>query len=192
MSKKTAYCIQKFLLKPILFPLSACKHETDYSDYVSENRSEVYASDQNDSYLRAYWSEREYPYTADDAKEFISATLAADKDRVFAFAVEYEGRLAGSVGIYRCDNIHYRTAEVGYYIGEPFWGRGIASSAVRSACDYVFENTDIIRLFAEPFAYNAASCRVLEKSGFQLEGLLRSNAEKNGRILDMKMYSRIK
>ena len=133
-----------------------------------------------------------YPYTVADAKELISATLAADKDRVFAFAVEYEGRLAGSVGIYRCDNIHYRTAEVGYYIGEPFWGRGSASSAVRSACDYVFENTDIIRLFAEPFAYNAASCRVLEKSGFQLEGLLRSNAEKNGRILDMKMYSRIK
>ena len=53
------------LILTILFPLSACKHETDYSDYVSENRSEVYASDQNDSYLRAYWSEREYPYTAD-------------------------------------------------------------------------------------------------------------------------------
>lgn len=133
-----------------------------------------------------------YPYTVADAEEFISAILAAESDKVFAFAVEYEGRLAGSIGIYRCDNIHYRTAEVGYYIGEEFWDRGIASFAVRSACDYVFDNTDIIRLFAEPFAYNTASCRVLEKSGFQFEGLLRSNAEKNGKVLDMKMYSRIK
>lgn len=133
-----------------------------------------------------------YPYTVADAEKFISAMLAADSNKVFAFAVEYDGRLAGSVGIYRCDNIHYRTAEVGYYIGEEFWGRGIASLAVRMACDYVFEHTDIIRLFAEPFAYNTASCRVLEKAGFQFEGLLRRNAEKNGRVLDMKMYSRVK
>ena len=56
-------------------------------------------------------------------------------------------------------------------------------------CTYIFENTDIIRIFAEPFAYNTASCRVLEKVGFQFEGLLRSNAVKNGKVIDMKMYS---
>lgn len=59
-------------------------------------------------------------------------------------------------------------------------------------CTYIFEHTDIIRIFAEPFAYNTASCRVLEKAGFQFEGLLRSNAIKNGKVIDMKMYSLIK
>lgn len=59
-------------------------------------------------------------------------------------------------------------------------------------CDYIFQNTDIIRIFAEPFAYNTASCRVLEKAGFQYEGTLRKNAVKNGVVLDMRMYSFVK
>ncbi|MBD5444795.1 MAG: GNAT family N-acetyltransferase, partial [Lachnospiraceae bacterium] len=95
-------------------------------------------------------------------------------------------------GVFRCDNIHFRTAEMGYYIGEPYWGKGLGTSAVKQACSYVFEHTDIIRIFAEPFAYNMASCRVLEKAGFQFEGLLRNNAFKNGKVVDMKMYSLIR
>lgn len=64
-----------------------------------------------------------------------------------------------------------RLAEMGYYIGEPYWGLGLGTSAVMQICKYIFENTDIIRIFAEPFAYNTASGRVLEKAGFQFEGL---------------------
>ena len=71
-------------------------------------------------------------------------------------------------------------------------GKGIGTSALEQACDSVFENTDIIRIFAESFANNIASCRILEKAGFQYEGLLRQNAVKNGEILDMKMYARMK
>ncbi|OUP18046.1 hypothetical protein B5F29_11840 [Lachnoclostridium sp. An196] len=88
--------------------------------------------------------------------------------------------------------IHFRTAEIGYYIGENFWGHGIATHAVKQACGDIFARTDILRIFAEPFSYNAASCRVLEKAGFQFEGLLRNNAVKNGKILDMKMYARLR
>ena len=66
------------------------------------------------------------------------------------------------------------------------------TEAVKQVCDYVFDRSDIIRIYAEPFAYNAASCRVLEKAGFQYEGTLRSNAVKNGRVIDMKMYSRLR
>ena len=66
------------------------------------------------------------------------------------------------------------------------------TQAVRQICEYVFKNSDLIRIYAEPFAYNTASCRVLEKAGFQLEGVLRNNAIKNGEVLDMKMYSLIK
>ena len=130
-----------------------------------------------------------YPYTTQVAKEHITAMLAADKTKTFAFAIIAENKVVGSIGVFRCENIHFRTAEMGYYIGEPYWGNGIMTSAVRQVCEYVFANTDIIRIFAEPFAYNIASCRVLEKAGFQFEGLLRKNAVKNGVVLDMKMYS---
>ena len=68
-------------------------------------------------------------------------------------------------------------------------GKGIMTEAVTQICEYVFEKSDIIRIYAEPFAYNEASCRVLEKAGFQYEGTLRSNAVKNGKAIDMKMYS---
>lgn len=133
-----------------------------------------------------------YPYTVHDAEEYITAMRSADQNKTFAFAVAADDRAIGSIGVFRCDNIHSQTAEMGYYIGEPYWGRGFGTSAVKQACQYIFERTDIIRIFAEPFAHNAASCRVLEKAGFQLEGVLRSNAVKNGRILDMKLYALVK
>lgn len=102
-----------------------------------------------------------YPYTEKDALEYIDAMLAADPSATFAFAVDLDGRAVGSIGAFRKDNIHRRTAEVGYYVGEPF-------------------------------AYNAGSRRVLEKCGFQMEGTLRSNAVRDGKVLDMVMYSKIK
>ncbi len=133
-----------------------------------------------------------YPYTEKDAQEYITSMLAADKTKTFAFAITVDDKVVGSIGVFRCDNIHFRTAEMGYYIGEHYWGRGLGTSAVTQVCKYVFDKTDIIRIFAEPFAYNTASCRVLEKAGFQFEGLLRSNAVKNGKVLDMRMYSLVK
>ena len=81
---------------------------------------------------------------------------------------------------------------MGYYIAESFWGKGLGTCAIKQTCQYVFNNTDILRIFAEPFSYNIASCRILEKSGFKCEGLLRSNAVKNNQILDMKIYSLLK
>ena len=133
-----------------------------------------------------------YPYTVKDAEEYITAMLAADRTKSYAFAITLDDKVIGSIGVFRCDNIHFRTAEMGYYIGEPYWGKGFGTSAVKQTCKYIFEHTDIIRIFAEPFAYNLASCRLLEKAGFQYEGTLRSNAVKNGNVLDMKIYARLK
>ena len=133
-----------------------------------------------------------YPYYEKDAIDFINAMLSADKNEVFAFAIECDGKVIGSIGIFRQQNIHRRTAELGYYIAEEYWGKGIATQAVNKICDYVFQNSDILRIFAEPFSKNIASCRVLEKAGFQCEGTLRSNAVKCGKICDMQMYSLIK
>ena len=133
-----------------------------------------------------------YPYTEQDGKEFISAMLAADTHDTFAFAITADGKVVGSIGAFRQGNIHRQTAELGYYIAEGYWSKGIMTEAVKQLCDYVFSQTDIIRIYAEPFAYNIGSQRVLEKAAFQYEGTLRSNAVKNGRVLDMKMYARLK
>jgi len=130
-----------------------------------------------------------YPYTEKDAEDFIGAVLAAKQDTQYVFAIEYDNRVVGSVGVFRKDNIHRLTGELGYYIAESYWGKGIATEAVKQICAYVFDNTSIVRIFAEPYAHNSISCRVLEKAGFQFEGLLRKNAIKQGQLLDMKMYA---
>jgi len=130
-----------------------------------------------------------YPYTEQDALDFISAMRASDEASTFAFAIVADGRVVGSIGAFRQGNIHSRTAELGYYIAEPLWGKGAMSRAVSLLCAHVFSHTDILRIYAEPFSYNAASRRVLEKNGFRHEGTLRQNAVKGGAVIDMEMYS---
>ncbi len=133
-----------------------------------------------------------YPYTTADALFYINSCLSADKNEQFCFAIVFNDQVVGSIGIFRQGNIHFRTAELGYYIGEKFWSKGITTEAVRLACRHVFDNTDIVRIYAEPFAENTGSCRVLEKNGFVLEGIMRKNAYKNGNFRDMKMYALVK
>lgn len=133
-----------------------------------------------------------YPYTVKDAKEFIDATLSAKKDTQYAFVITYDDKVIGSISVFRKDNVHKLTAELGYYIAESYWGRGIATLAVKQICAYAFENTDIVRIFAEVYAHNKASCRVLEKAGFQFEGVLHQNVVKNGQIIDTMMYAMLR
>ncbi len=133
-----------------------------------------------------------YPYTEQDGVDFISAMLSVDENETFAFAITVDDVAVGSIGVFRQGNIHRQTAELGYYIAEKYWGKGIMTEAVKQVCDYVFQKSDIIRIYGEPFAYNTASLRVLEKAGFQYEGTLRNNAVKNGKVLDMKMYAILK
>lgn len=134
-----------------------------------------------------------FPYTEQDALDFINDMLNADPTKTFAFAiVNDEDQAIGSIGAFRCGNIHRQTAEMGYYVAEDYWGQGVGTKAVKQLTDYVFAETDIIRIFAEPFSTNQASCRLLEKNGFQFEGTLRKNAVKNGKVVDMQMYALIK
>lgn len=133
-----------------------------------------------------------FPYTVADAKNYISWVLDAEKGSHYVFAVVSENMVVGNIGVLRGENIHRFTAEMGYYIAESYWNKGIGTKAIEEICRFVFENTDIIRIFAQPFANNIASCRILEKAGFTYEGLLRNNAVKDGEVLDMKSYARIK
>lgn len=127
------------------------------------------------------------PYTIEDAEQYIEQTVSDGGSYVFAVTVNE--KFVGCISATRGVNIHSRAAEVGYYIVPEHWGEGIATRALEMLCGYIFRNTDIIRLYAEPFSRNAASCRVLEKAGFVLEGVMRSAAVKDGVCEDMKLYS---
>ena len=130
-----------------------------------------------------------YPYTKQDAQDYIAAMLAADENDTFAYAITMDDRAVGSIGAFRQGNIHRQTAELGYYLAEEYWGRGIMTEAIRQLCGIVFDTTDILRIYAEPFAYNTGSRRALEKAGFCYEGTMKNNAVKNGKVLDMALYS---
>ncbi|MCI8590274.1 MAG: GNAT family N-acetyltransferase [Clostridiales bacterium] len=130
-----------------------------------------------------------YPYTEKDGGAYIAAMLAADENDTFAFAITVDSHVVGSIGVFRQENIQKQTGELGYYLAEEYWGKGVMTQAVKQICAYVFDKSDIIRIYAEPFAKNAASCKVLEKAGFVLEGTLRKNVVKNGSVLDTRMYS---
>ena len=130
-----------------------------------------------------------FPYTEQDAQDYITAMLSADENSTFAYAVTIDDRAVGSIGAFRQSNIHRQTAELGYYLTEEYWGRGIMTDAIRQLCGIVFETTDILRIYAEPFSYNTGSRRALEKAGFCYEGTMKNNAVKNGKVLDMALYS---
>ncbi|MGM9600536.1 MAG: GNAT family N-acetyltransferase [Faecousia sp.] len=130
-----------------------------------------------------------FPYTEQDAADYIAAMLAADENDTFAYAITVDGRAIGSIGAFRQGNIHRQTAEMGYYLAEEYWGRGIMTEAIWQLCGIIFETSDILRIYAEPFAYNTGSRRALEKAGFTFEGIMKNNAVKNGKVLDMALYS---
>ena len=132
------------------------------------------------------------PYTEKDAEEFLINLKNAEKDSQYVFAITFNNKIVGNIGVYRKTNIYRFSAELGYYIAEPYWNKGIATEAIKQVCDFIFTNTDIVRILADPFDYNIASCRALEKAGFKFEGLLQKNAFKNGRFIDMKLYAIVK
>ena len=133
-----------------------------------------------------------YPYQPQDAKNYIDKILTAGEDSVYAFAVMLSGKVIGSISVTRKDNVHRYTGELGYFIAEKWWGRGIATEAVKKMCEFIFSKTNIMRIYAEPYATNEASCRVLAKAGFTLEGVLRNNAFKNGKLIDTRIYSLVR
>lgn len=127
-----------------------------------------------------------HPYKRTDADAFIA--LAAGKKPVQDFAIVIGGDAVGGIGYVPGTDIERVSAEVGYWLGEPYWGRGVTSAAVKALAAHIFATTDIQRLFATIFSHNAASMRVLEKAGFRPVGILQKAAVKNGHIIDLHYY----
>ncbi len=130
------------------------------------------------------------PYRRDDAEAFISRIIGEPATRAFAIASGSEA--IGSIGLLPGEDVHRLTAEMGYWLAEPFWGKGIMTSAVIRFCDYGFDVLGLNRIYAEPYAHNHASVKVLEKAGFQLEGRLRASVLKHDKVFDQFLYSKIR
>lgn len=133
-----------------------------------------------------------HPYTLKDAELWIR--IADANNAMINLAIETEGLAAGGIGIVFKEDVYHRTAEIGYWLGEPYWNRGIATRAVKIMSDYIFDSPqfDICRIYAGIFEYNIASGRVLEKAGFHLEARLRKSVTKNGNTVDELIYAKIK
>jgi len=130
-----------------------------------------------------------HPYTRQDAQRFLAFAVGADEPT--NFAIEVDGEAAGAIGYVRSADVERYSAEIGYWLGESLWGRGIVTEAVRLLTDYAFDAVNLLRLFALPFADNTASTRVLEKAGYVLEGILRKSAVKHGVPRDQAIYARV-
>jgi [ribosomal protein S5]-alanine N-acetyltransferase len=130
-----------------------------------------------------------YPYTEKNAEEFIS--WCVEEDPKVTFAIDFKGKLAGVIGLILQKDIYRKSAEIGYWIGEPFWNNGIAGTAVNLMCDYAFGTLGLIRIHTGVFDFNKASQRVLEKCGFTLEGIFRKSVIKNEAICDEYRYAKI-
>jgi RimJ/RimL family protein N-acetyltransferase len=130
-----------------------------------------------------------HPYGRGDGRQFIRAARKMNPETFFAIAVGSEA--AGGIGYVLQQDVERVSAEVGYWLGEPFWGRGITTEALTAVTRYAIDQHQLTRVFAVPFAYNTASCRVLEKAGYVLEGRLRRSAIKDGEIVDQFQYAYI-
>ena len=128
-----------------------------------------------------------HPYTEDNGKAFIA--FATKDDPIHIFAIDVNGEAVGGIGIHPQADVQRKNAELGYWLAEPFWGKGIITNAIKQLVEFGFKTYDINRIFARPYGTNIGSQKVLEKAGFVLEGRFEKTIFKNGEFLDELVYA---
>lgn len=128
-----------------------------------------------------------YPYTEENGKAFIAFATNLPTTRLMA--IDVNGEAVGGIGIHPLEDISRKNAELGYWLAESFWRKGIISNAIPQMTDYAFKNFDINRIFARPFGSNTGSQKVLEKCGFKLEAKFEKTIYKNGEYQDELVYA---
>jgi RimJ/RimL family protein N-acetyltransferase len=131
-----------------------------------------------------------HPYTLADAKHWIE--IANPTSPPCNFAIVVAGEAVGGIGLILKDDVFRRSAEIGYWLGEDFWGRGIVTEAVRAVTDYAFDTFDICRVYAGVFEWNPGSMKVLEKAGYEFECRMKKSATKDGQTIDELIYVMIR
>ena len=130
------------------------------------------------------------PYTEEHALEFIRK--CQKETPATTFAIGYKGQLAGCISLIMQEDVYRLSAEAGYWIGEPYWGLGIATRALNLLTEYGFDELGLIRIYSGVFAFNTASRKVLEKCGFQLEGIFKNSVIKNGSVCDELRFAKLR
>ena len=128
-----------------------------------------------------------YPYSHKNGETFLEVATKDDPARLLA--IDVDGEASGGIGLHFQKDIYKKNAELGYWLAEPYWGKGIMSNAVRQIVTYGFKTFDIKRIYAIPFGSNVASQKVLENAGFILEGKFEKTLYKNGEYLDELIYA---
>jgi ribosomal-protein-alanine N-acetyltransferase len=132
-----------------------------------------------------------YPYSFKDAINWLNIILPENYPPKF-FAITIDKKLVGSIGIVTKTDIYRKNFEIGYFLAEDHWGKGIATRAIKAATSYAFKDFDIVRVYAEPFSDNIGSRKALEKAGFIHEATFRRNVIKNDILKDSCIYSVLK
>jgi RimJ/RimL family protein N-acetyltransferase len=128
-----------------------------------------------------------HPYTVSDAEQWIRQATRATPQTHFAIAIG--GEAAGGIGLDLQTDVFRRSAEIGIWLGEAYWGRGIGTEVIRALTDFAFASFDLCRVYAGVFEWNPASMRMLEKAGYSLEGRLRKSVTKDGQTIDQMLYA---
>ena len=131
-----------------------------------------------------------HPYTLEDAKSFID--FATQKSLDHRFAIEYLDEFIGLIGLHAKEDVYAHNFEIGYWLGEPYWGKSIMSKSIKMICDYGFEKLKCHRIYAGVFEYNIGSMMALEKNGFVNEGISRQSIFKNGKYWNEHRYGLLK
>ena len=129
------------------------------------------------------------PYTIDDARNF--KKMVDNQNPKTFFAIEYQGKYVGNISLSVGKDVYRKSAEIGYFIGEPFWNKGITTKAVNLISDWGFKNLGIVRIHTGIFEFNKASQRVLEKCGFTREGVFKKSITKNNLLFDEIRYAKV-
>lgn len=128
-----------------------------------------------------------YPYKKEDAERWLG--IVCNQNPEMNFAIANDDELIGAIGLVAKDDVNRYTAEIGYWLAEPFWGKGISTSAVKAMTKFAFDNFEFNRIYADVFEGNKASMKVLENAGYKLEAHLRKSVHKDGKFLDQFIYS---
>ncbi len=131
-----------------------------------------------------------FPYDENDAAFFINLTREENPRQTFA--IDFKGKFCGVIGLIVQKDVYQKSAEIGYWIGEPFWGMGIATKAVELITEYGFMELELNRIYTGVFEYNTASMKVLEKNGFEKEGIFKDAIFKNSKVYDEHRFFKLK
>lgn len=131
-----------------------------------------------------------FPYTVKDAIDYLANT--AIPQSYYHFCIDVNRQVAGSIAILPKNDVYRKTAEIGYYVAEPYWKRGIGTKAIGLATEYVWKNLDVVKIYAEVFEFNKPSMRALEKNNYHLEAVRKKHVIKNGRFWDDYLWVKFK